>query len=116
MKEMIGYRIVEIKNGKVLSLFHATNGSRVLPFNVWIRANHKQVRDGSSSFTYKSGFHFFPDKESAEEFFDRRFRIKQNRKVVPCRVRGNIRIKNNNVIPTCLLADEIMFIDKEVLE
>jgi hypothetical protein len=113
--ELIAYRIVEIKDGKILSLFHGTNGSRTIPWNIWVKADKKEVRDGSGKHTYLSGFHFLMNKDRAEEFFSKRFKIKNNRKIVMCHVRGNIRIKNENAKPLCYLADEIKFVKSEIM-
>ena len=109
------YRIVEIKGDKIMSLFHGTGGSRTFLWDIWICANNKLVSDGSSGYSYMSGFHFLWSKEEAERFFNRRFKNKENRRVVPCYVRNNIRIKNPNINPSCYLADEIMFKKDEIL-
>lgn len=114
MEEMIGYRIVEIKNGNVLSLFHATKGSRIIPQNKWIEAKKNIVKDGSNGKLYLSGWHFLPTEEDAKKFFERMFKIKENRRVIKCYVRGNIRKKEHSIKGGCLLADEI-FINSEDL-
>ena len=112
-----GYRIVEIKDNKVKSLFHGTNGSREIPLDRWVRANIKEVKDGSSSFTYQAGFHFLPSKDDAEKFFNTMFRIKENRYVIPCLVRGNIRVKRENKNGrTAWLANEIMIRSKDIMQ
>ena len=108
---MKGYRMVEITDGVIKSLFHATNGSRKFCFDRWIKADKKIVHDGSHGKEYVSGFHFLKDRAIAEKFFDRNFRVKKNRYIVPCRVRKNIRRK---VTGTCWLADEIKFIEREI--
>lgn len=105
---MEGYRIVEIKNGKAMSLFHGTNKRRQIPLDVWHKANIKTVRDGSNGKLYRSGWHFLESKADAESFFDRMFRVKDNRYVIRCLVRGNIREKVNSKKGGCLLADEIL--------
>lgn len=104
---MVGYRIVEIKNGKVFSLFHATNGSRIICLDVWNKACIKDVRDGSNNKYYVAGWHFLTSKEDATNFFNRMFRIKTNRYIVKCYVRGNIRPKEHSTKGKCWLADEI---------
>jgi hypothetical protein len=38
---------VEVKKGKIFSLFHGTQGSRNLPAGIWLKADKKIVRDGS---------------------------------------------------------------------
>lgn len=105
---MIGYRIVEIKDGKVKSLFHATNGSREIPLDKWYKCRHDAVYDGSGGIVYESGWHFLKSEEEACAFLDRMFRIKDNRFVVKCYVRGNIRPKEHSIKGKCWLADEIM--------
>ena len=111
---MIGYRIVEIKNGKVMSLFHGTNKSREIPIGVWHKANIKTVSDGTNGKPYTSGWHFLENREEAESFFERMFRVKENRHVIKCYVRGNIRPKRNSKKGSCLLADEIMIKEKDI--
>lgn len=114
LKTYRAYRIVEISDGKVKSLFHGTNGSRTLPIGEWIKADKKIVFDGSHGTQYRSGFHFLWDLEEAQAFFDKRFKIKENRYVVACWVRGNIRIKNKKAKPPCWLADEILFLESDI--
>ena len=111
---MIGYRIVEIKNGKVMSLFHGTGRSRVIPLNTWHKANTKRVRDGSRGKHYRSGWHFLKSKEAADNFFERMFRVKKNRYVIPCRVRRNIRIKSHSKKGSCWLSDQIMIRKEDI--
>ena len=105
---MVGYRIVEIKDGKVMSLFHGTGGSRIIPLNVWHKANIKLVRDGGKTAKYyDAGWHFLKSKEDADSFLNRMFRIKDSRYVVKCYVRGNIRPKEHSTKGKCWLANEI---------
>ena len=51
------------KNGKLLFLFHALNGSRKVETGKWIKAAQKLVKDGSGSQEYISGFHVFLKEE-----------------------------------------------------
>lgn len=112
---MIGYRIVEIKNGKVMSLFHGTGGSRVIPLDKWNKASKKLVRDGSNNRYYEAGWHFLKSEEEAWSFLNRMFRIKDNRFVIKCHVRGNIRPKEHSTKGKCWLADEIMIKRKDLI-
>jgi hypothetical protein len=106
---LVGYRIVEIKNNKVFSLFHATNGSREIPLDRWYRdEGNLLVRDGSGGKYYMAGWHFLKSKDDAVSFLERMFRIRTNRYVVKCHVRGNIRPKEHSTKGKCWLADEIM--------
>lgn len=110
------YRIVEIKNGKPYSLFHATGGSREIPTDRWVECDKKIVKDGSSTFLYPSGFHAIEGYENAIHFFNTMFRIKENRYIVPCELRGNIRPKHDKPMKrACVLADEI-FIESGDIE
>jgi hypothetical protein len=113
---MIGYRIVEIKNGKVLSLFHGTQGSREIFLDVWNLCDFKFVRDGSKGQTYISGWHVMKSKEECENLFEKTFRIKENRKVIKCEVRGNIHPKHSWVEKdgACLLANEIFISSADI--
>jgi len=113
---MVGYRIVEIVDGKVRSLFHGTNGSREIPIGEWYQANTKEVKDGTNGKIYKGGWHFLPTKEDAISFLDRMFRIKDNRYVIECYVRGDIREKAHSKKGGCLLANEIMITPEQVEE
>lgn len=115
---MIGYRIVEIKNGKVYSLFHGTNHSREIKLNKWNLANIKLVQDGSGQKKkYISGWHFLKNKETAINFFNKMFRIKQNRYIIKCEVKGNIRPKHEDGKgEPCLLAESIRITAKDVEE
>lgn len=113
---MIGYRIIELKNGKIYSLFHGTDGSRNIPYDTWHKANKKTVKDGSKGKLYTSGWHFLKSKDDATRFLDRMFRIRENRYVVKCDVRGNIRPKEHSSKGKCWLADEIRIDYLDVME
>lgn len=92
----IGYRIVEFKNGRVYSLFHGTKSSREIKLDEWNDAEQKPVKDGKNGKLYLSGWHFMKEEKLAEYFLKNRFKIKKNRFVIKCYVRGNIRPKHTN--------------------
>ena len=52
---MIAYKIVELDDGHIKTLFHGLNGSRILPCNVWLKSEQKLVKDGTSKTFYESG-------------------------------------------------------------
>jgi len=111
------FRIFEVKDGNIKSLFHGTDGSRTLPLDTWIQANIKEVRDGRGNFTYQSGFHVLLSEEEAINFFEKMFRIKENRQVLPCYIRGELRPKHKNprkCVKQSWLADEILIKSEEV--
>jgi hypothetical protein len=108
-----GYRIVEIKGGKVMSLFHGTRRRREIPIGIWHRCDKKIVRDGSGESWYESGWHYLRTYAEAEEFFEKMFRVRENRYIISCKVRGNIREKWSG---NCWLADEILIDEHNVEE
>lgn len=66
---MIGWKAFRIgKDGKLRFLFHTHNGTSVVPFNQWIEAKQKWVKDGSRAKKYRSGFHYFHDPNDIARF------------------------------------------------
>jgi hypothetical protein len=112
IKMIEGYRIVEIKDNKIMSLYHGTNKSRIIPLNIWYKANKKFAYDGSGGKYYETGWHFLPTLEEAQLFFDKMFRIKINRCIVRCYLRGNIRRKERS---KSWLADEILIKAEDIV-
>ena len=110
---MIAYRICERKEDKILTLFHALNGTRVLPINQWLKADIKIVCDGSRkrAKSYLSGFHVFEDKKECKDFI-RKFRAPRDLVLVKCEVEG-IRKKEHSP-SNIILADKIKLL--EVIE
>lgn len=106
---MIYYKIVDLSNGKLHTLFHGVRGSRLLKMGEWLRAENKpDAYDGSRSRTYESGWHILPDWETACEYLKKFFKRRGNLIIVPCEVRG--RIRNKQLNSKVLLADEIRII------
>ncbi len=116
MEVQMGYRVVEVKNGKVMSLFHGTNGSRQIHLDQWNKAEIKIVGDGKrGSSDYLSGWHFLKSREVLQEGFDKYFKVKENRYIVPCCVRGNIRPKRSTGRGFgSYLADEILIRSEDI--
>jgi hypothetical protein len=85
---MKAYRICELKEGKLHSLFHGTKGSRYFPVGEWLVADKKTVHDGSCSTWYESGFHVLLSLEDTKDFLNKMFRIKKDRVIVSCEVEG----------------------------
>jgi hypothetical protein len=94
------YRVFEVVKDKhtgamlARSLFHGTDRSRTIPLNQWVSADIKQVRDGSGNNYYTSGFHVFFDIGAAYYFFNHSLKKHDNRFVVHCYVRGEVRLKS----------------------
>jgi len=105
--ETVWYKIVDIKNDKVLTLFHGVNGSKTLPKNQWVKAEKKIVSDGKST-KYLSGFHVVPSHEESVEYL-KMFKNVKYKKIIPVFVRGEVRKKEHS--PSNIwLADEIFII------
>lgn len=100
------YKIIEVNNEQVLTLFHGINGTRVLPYNKWVKAEVKEnVIDGKGS-SYTSGIHVIDGLENVGKYM-KRFKRK-NRAVVACYARG-LRHKEKSK-DYVFLADEIKVI------
>lgn len=80
MKEKKWYKIVDVVNGDVKTLFHGLNGSRTLPYNKWLTAEMKMVSDGNGT-EYLSGFHIMQSLEDSIEYL-KRFKNIENKAVV----------------------------------
>jgi len=98
------YKIVIEGDDGYKTLFHGIDGSRTLPFDVWLKADKKIVIDGSGGTPYLSGIHCFLNRK-ATEIYLKRFRTKKNRVIIKCKAKG-LRLKPTGGIPV-FLADEI---------
>jgi hypothetical protein len=78
------------------TLYHGVNGTRILKQEQWLKANIKNVADGSihRDTNYLSGWHVFADKEQANKYLYR-FKNIQNKVIVPILVK-NIRPKEHS--------------------
>ena len=97
---VVGYKIVEIKNGVPLALFHGTNKRKKIKVGVWYPAEIKIVTDGSKGKPYISGWHFLKTKEECQWLLDNVFRNKENRYILKCFFSGDIRLKHDKIIKT----------------
>ena len=61
------YKIVNLVGGQYYYLYHGVNG-RKIPQNKWLKANKKQVIDGTGGTQYLSGFHVFLTKKEAKKY------------------------------------------------
>ena len=67
-KEIVAYKIVEKHCNDFKTLFHGINGSKKIPFNEWIEADEKMVKDGTSNTSYLSGWHVLLNEHDANEY------------------------------------------------
>lgn len=78
---MKAFKIVEIDRGKIKTLFHGINGSRVLEPGKWYQAVEKMVNDNATP--YLSGFHVLPDFDECVDYMEK-FKNKENKIIVEC--------------------------------
>lgn len=99
------YKIVQKDNeGKIKTLFHGINGTKILPTKTWVKAKIKSnVRDGVGN-SYTSGIHIIDGLDEARKYL-KRFRRK-DRIIVECLAKG-LRKKEKSR-SAVYLADEIL--------
>jgi hypothetical protein len=102
------WKIVEVVNNDIFTLFHGIEGSRKMPQHQWIKANKKMGKDGTSKTSYLTGWHVLPTLEDAQEYLLRFTQRLEKLRIVECEVRGQVRDKEHSPSPV-LLADEIYF-------
>lgn len=82
----IWYKIVEKKDGRYYSLFHANDGSRQLKLNAWVSADIKKVHDGTNGTPYTSGWHIIATKPEAKRYL-KKFTADRDLRILSCRAR-----------------------------
>lgn len=107
VKSIDAFKIVEIVEGGIRTLFHGLDGSRRMPRGVWLRAVERLVKDGTSKTTYLSGWHIFLSESECVKYLSRFTERRELLKVVSCKVRCT-RSKRHSPSPI-LLASWIMF-------
>jgi hypothetical protein len=90
---MKGYRLVEVKNGKIMSLYHGTNGTRVITPGKTMTAYKTVAEEGTGGQKFISGFHFFPFESVAKKYMTRFKRTDRTLAVVPGFFTVNLRYK-----------------------
>ena len=82
------YKIVdEDKPNLFKTLFHGTNKSRILLFNKWLKAEIKDVTDGSCQKPYKSGWHIAPTYEDCINYL-KYFKNTDKKRIVKCKAKN----------------------------
>ena len=82
------YKIVdENQPGIIKTLFHGVNRSKVLQIGEWLKAEIKDVKDGTSKTTYKSGWHIAPSLEECLSYLQF-FQNTENKRIVKCRAKN----------------------------
>lgn len=99
------YKIVLKTEEGLKTVHNGIRGSRKLPLNCWIEAEHKQVKDGGRTKPYyTSGIHVLPSEELAKGYLKKFKRNRNDMVIVPCIVKG-IRTKSTN--PNVRLVNKI---------
>ena len=101
------YKIVDVIDGNVKTLFHGVEGSRTVPRKTWVKAERKLVRDGTSKTWYESGWHVTPTKQECVDYLIK-FKNVEHKQILKCKVRGEVRPKEHSP-SNVFLADEIYF-------
>jgi hypothetical protein len=101
------YKIVDIKNDQIKTLFHGINHSKVLQKKVWIIADKKFVNDGDGT-SYLSGLHIMMSYDECVNYLNR-FKNKKEKGIVTCHAEG-LRKKEHSP-HNVYLADCIKIID-----
>jgi hypothetical protein len=79
------YKIVELKNNELMTLFHGINRNRKLPMNKWLKAQIKNVTDGGTY--YQSGWHIIPNLKSCQQYLQK-FKKKRKLIIVECEAKN----------------------------
>jgi hypothetical protein len=110
---MYWYKIVDKDSkGRYKTLFHGTWGCRVLPFDEWIKADCKPVRDGSRGTKYTSGWHVMMNLNECRDYLSK-FTAKKERVIIEVDVRGEIWPKKHSP-SNVYLCEEIKLIAEVV--
>jgi len=78
------YKIVDLVDDQVKTLFHGNRGSRTLPHKEWLEAELKIVSDGGTK--YLSGWHIIPSLEECLEYLEK-FKNIEPKAVIKCRAK-----------------------------
>lgn len=108
------YKIMDHSEKGPKTLFHANDGSKLIPMKEWVEATkYKLVTDGSSSTQYMSGWHVFESFDEAKKYLMNNFKKLCGKLIVKCYVFGEIRRKEHargNVwLAQNIYLDEVIF-------
>ena len=94
---MIAYRICELKDDSLYTLFYGISGSRKLNLGSTYTAIEKMVTDGDPkrSTPYKSGFHLLPSIQELK-IYSNRFTADRKLVIVECEIEDIPRIKGHS--------------------
>ena len=102
------YKIVDLIDGNVRTLFHGLHGNKTLPVGKWLQAVMKPVSDGGTIYT--SGWHIVPSLEECIGYLNR-FKNTEPKAVVLCKAK-NVWPKAHS--PSNIYLSEHLYIEKVV--
>ena len=83
---MKAFKIVEVLDGKIKTLFHGLNKSKTMEQGKWLEADVKLGRDGSGNRYYLTGWHTLLTLEEAKEYLSRFKSRIASLKIVECEI------------------------------
>lgn len=94
------YRIIEVRNGRPCTLFHAFKApwvprSRIILTGQWLEAERKVVTDGSSTNKYLSGFNVLLDLASMGLYVNK-FVKPRDLRIIQIYVNNPLRVKEHS--------------------
>jgi hypothetical protein len=109
---IVCYKIVDASPaGEYKTLFHAVNGSRILPVGQWIEANRKWAGEGGNK--YWTGFHVLLSKEKAKKYF-KKFTDEKKTRIIIKGTAMNLRPKKSSR-GLVFLADKLLINRKQTV-
>lgn len=89
--------------GEPCFLFHGLGGSKTVPLDMWITAENKTGRDGTSNTYYETAFHVLPDEDAVRHWAKS---LTHAKVIARVEIRGRQRIKGHSK-HRVILADKI---------
>ena len=92
---IVAWKIFEVEDGNVKTLFHGVNGSKSIRRVEIVSADEKMVIDGTNGTEYLSGFHVLLAKSVAEEYMKSFRKRTEKLRILPVFV-GDLRKKEHS--------------------
>jgi hypothetical protein len=90
------FKIMDFEDGKLKTLFHGTEGTRVVPQWELVKAQIREhATDGTSGAMYKSGWHVLEHLHQAKAYL-KKFKNMTHKVIVKCEISGDIWKKDHS--------------------
>jgi len=83
---MTFFKIVDVINGDIKTLYHGNNKCRKLQPNKWLKSEQKFVTDGNRKSGYISGWHLFLDYDECLKYL-KYFKKLEYKRIVKCQAK-----------------------------